>query len=268
MLRWIKFFFVMSLPKRLVTRVLAMAGYGLVKQDELDKLAAMPPPLKLYLALPKDKQELIAPYLGFSKSQLAQDLFVLSETLGADCSPYFVEFGATDGVLLSNTHLLETQLGWAGILAEPAKTWHDKLRQNRSCTIDLRCVAATSGQQLGFVEHGEISSLTDYANSGDWASQARMESTIRYNVETISLVDLLAIHGAPAKMAYLSIDTEGSELAILEAFDFSRYSFKVITVEHNYTPARQAIHDLLTAHGYERKLTELSAFDDWYVLRD
>ena len=78
-------------------------------------------------------------------------------------------------------------------------------------------------------------------------------------------MDLLASHNAPTEIDYLSIDTEGSEFAILEQFDFDRYDIKVITCEHNYTPLRQQIFDLLTAHGYRRKLEEHSKFEDWYV---
>jgi hypothetical protein len=44
--------------------------------------------------------------LRFSKSQLRQDLFVLSE-LSFKQNGFFVEFGATNGVELSNTHLME-----------------------------------------------------------------------------------------------------------------------------------------------------------------
>ena len=36
------------------------------------------------------------------------------------------------------------------------------------------------------------------------------------------------------KIEYLSIDTEGSELEILEAFDFKCFSISVITCEHNF----------------------------------
>jgi hypothetical protein len=63
----------------------------------------------------------------------------------------------------------------------------------------------------------------------------------------------------------LSIDTEGSELAILSAFDFSSRHIRCISVEHNETPNRQAILDLLVANGYRRKWPSLSAWDDWYV---
>jgi hypothetical protein len=68
-------------------------------------------------------------------------------------------------------------------------------------------------------------------------------------------------------MDYLSIDTEGSELKILQSLDFSRWRFRVITCEHNFTVDREAIHSLLTAKGYVRRWEEYSQWDDWYFLQ-
>ena len=65
------------------------------------------------------------------------------------------------------------------------------------------------------------------------------------------------------RVDFASIDTEGSEFEILEAFDFKRYPFKVITCEHNFTPAREKIHGLLTAAGYVRKYEKVSDFQDF-----
>ena len=64
------------------------------------------------------------------------------------------------------------------------------------------------------------------------------------------------------------MDTEGSEYEILKTLDFERYSFGVITVEHNYTEKRELIYELLTNKGYRRVLTEVSVQDDWYVHAD
>ncbi|MFM5930996.1 MAG: FkbM family methyltransferase, partial [Novosphingobium sp.] len=89
-----------------------------------------------------------------------------------------------------------------------------------------------------------------------------------YTVKTVAFNELLERHQAPALMDYLSIDTEGSELEILSSLDFSRFRFRVITCEHNFTPNREKIHELLVRHGYERRLETVSQFDDWYVLKD
>ncbi len=78
-------------------------------------------------------------------------------------------------------------------------------------------------------------------------------------------MDLMAESNAPLNPDYLSIDTEGSEFEILSHFDFGRYPFKVITCEHNFTPMREKLHDLLTSAGYVRKFESASQFDDWYV---
>jgi len=88
----------------------------------------------------------------------------------------------------------------------------------------------------------------------------------KYEVKTISLNDLLKKYSAPNLIDYLSIDTEGSEFEILNAFDFDTYSIKIITCEHNYSDNREKIFKLLTSKGYERKYVEVSDFEDWYVL--
>ena len=81
------------------------------------------------------------------------------------------------------------------------------------------------------------------------------------------MLDLLEKYNAPKTIDYLSIDTEGSEYEILSVFDFDAFDIRVITCEHNYTPMREQLFELLTKNGYERKYSELSLFDDWYVRR-
>lgn len=178
---------------------------------------------------------------------------------------YFVEFGATNGIDLSNTFLLENEFGWKGILAEPCVTWHRELKKNRSCIIETACVWRDSNSTLAFnaTNLGEYSTIDSFS-SGDCHAQRRQGGE-KYTVETISLSDLLDKYQAPKIIDYLSIDTEGSEYEILRNFDFRKYKFRVITCEHNYTPQRDLLLTLLTENGYMRKYEGLSDFDDWYV---
>lgn len=207
----------------------------------------------------------ISKLLKKSKSQIRQDLFVLAES-NLKKNGFFVEFGATNGIDLSNSYLLEKEFQWKGILAEPAKCWHDQLKDNRSAHIETDCVWKTTGSSLSFneVTAPELSTVKDF-NDTDFHSKSR-EKGKTYEVKTISLNDLLEKHQAPNIIDYLSIDTEGSEFEILSRLDFNKFTFRIITCEHNFTEMRNKIHALLTSHGYTRKHEDLSMFDDWYVL--
>jgi len=222
----------------------------------------------------ENPRELIALFANFcatnamhSHAQLFQDLLVVFLLQGKR-DGFFVEFGATNGRDLSNTFTLERSFGWKGILAEPARSWHAALQANRKASIDTRCVWKETGARLDFkeTEIAEVSTLADLVdrdfNKGDRAKG------MTYPVETVSLNDLLTAHGAPREIDYLSIDTEGSELEILNAFDFAGYDIKIVTVEHNFVePDRQALLRLLTGKGFVRLFEPLSKFDDWYVKR-
>ena len=200
-----------------------------------------------------------------SHAQLFQDLYVLLR-LGEKRNGFFVEFGACDGVTLSNTFVLEKKLGWNGVLSEPWHGWHDRLKVQRSCKIETRCVWNVSGEIVkfsGIPKHPELSTVTELVTD-DFNAKDRADGQEEVEVETISINDLLSSSSAPKEFDYLSIDTEGSELRILNSMDFSRWKPKIITVEHNFTNQREGIHALLTAQGYGRELEPFSKWDDWY----
>ena len=201
----------------------------------------------------------------YSKSQLMQDVFVLHQ-LNFKKEGFFVEFGATNGIDFSNSHLLEKEFNWKGILAEPGNIWHTALKVNRTSFIEEKCIWINSSSILEFneVASPELSTISSFQNKDDWATSQRLKS-VSYQVETISLEDLLNKYKAPKIIDYLSIDTEGSEFEILNNFNFSKYRFRVITCEHNYTADREKILALLSKNGYYRKYAFLSKWDDWYV---
>ncbi len=202
----------------------------------------------------------------YSNADMNQDLWVLHETRHKACG-YFVEFGATDGVTGSNTFLLERDFGWRGILAEPNPVWRGALKRNRKANIDHRCVFDRTGDQVKFAatKHPDLATILDFL-SADGHAKARTEHVV-IEVETVSLNDLLERHEAPRSIDYISIDTEGSELRILEKFDFEKWNVNLFSVEHNLTAQEQALDELMLQNGYERRYASYSGIDAWYRKR-
>lgn len=199
-------------------------------------------------------------------SQIGQDLWVLAKT-GYKRNGYFVEFGATDGVFLSNTFLLERQFDWRGICAEPHPRFFAQLEKNRACLVTNACIAGQSGRQVEFILADEYGGIADFANDDNHADKRdafrRLGHTMQ--VTTTSLHDLLTTHNAPHNIDYLSIDTEGSEFDILKDFPFDQWRIQCITVEHNFSAIREPIQQLLEPLGYQRIEAQ---WDDWYFLNE
>lgn len=206
--------------------------------------------------------------LHLSHSQILQDLWVLY-MLKEKRDGFFVEFGACDGKSLSNTLLLEQKFGWKGILAEPNPLWHDELAKSRTATICHDCVAAQSDQTVTFLstpDMPELSRMKDIVPDDIHERIGNRNNVESFDVNTISLNDLLIKFNAPHQIDYISIDTEGSELAILETFDFGKFDIRLFSIEHGGdTPRRNAVKKIMEANGYMRWRAELTRWDDWYV---
>lgn len=211
---------------------------------------------------------------SLSKSQLYQDLFVIY-SLGEKVNGTFLEYGGTDGVDLSNTFLLEKKFKWNGVLSEPSTQWHTSLKKNRpNCKIINECIYSESGKKLDFFTsyHGELSTLEQFRDS-DISSmpgntKARNHKGFNHQVMSISLNDVFIKYFDSSPIDYMSVDTEGSELLILENFDFKKFSPKIVTVEHNFTEAQKKLDELFFTNNYIRMFKEYTQFDAWYVLQD
>lgn len=200
-----------------------------------------------------------------SKAQLQQDLVAqyISRHV-TDRNRFFVEFGATDGVTLSNSYFLEAD-GWEGILVEPDVNWHSELDKNRKGKIDKRCVYSDSGLEVEFINSdiGELSAVKIHANNDGWGMTRHKGKTSI--VKTVSLENLLLENEAPRVIDYLSIDTEGSEYEIIKNFNFHNWEIIFITIEHNFGLNQKYIDEKMSENKYVRVLHTISAWDAWYI---
>lgn len=189
-----------------------------------------------------------------SFSQLGQDLWVLGQ-FNYKKGGFFVEFGATDGILLSNTYLLESVFKWNGICAEPNPKLFKQLCKNRKCTVSNDCIGPKTGESFNFILADAYGGIERYAFDDVHSEKRQNYKDVNECImlETISLEDFLRKHKAPKEIDYLSVDTEGSEIDILKNFPFDEWKIKSITVEHNNSSNKSFIKKILESNNYELK---------------
>uniref|UniRef100_A0A6C0DJM7 Methyltransferase FkbM domain-containing protein n=1 Tax=viral metagenome TaxID=1070528 RepID=A0A6C0DJM7_9ZZZZ len=194
-----------------------------------------------------------------SVSQLGQDKNVINfyKFKKNGC---FIEIGASDGIELSNTYLLETQYNWKGICVEPIPYRYNKLIKNRpNSYCSNKAVYSKSGIIMDFDiaktlhsnTEGDGDGISGLSNHIDCHKNKVDQNKETIKVETISFNDLLENSNSPSFIEYLSLDTEGSEYEILKSLNFEKYTFGLIDIEHNYVePRRSLIRLLLQENGY------------------
>lgn len=205
------------------------------------------------------------------KSQLYQDVFA-NFVVEDKFDKIFFEFGATNGIDLSNSYTLEKLLGWKGALSEPSPQWHSELKKNRPNTnVITDCIWSESNKDLDFFvsDAGALSSLNDFKESDKFSmpgnTTARLKNGRIVSVKTISLNDVIEKEFKFKTPSYISVDTEGSEFEILKALDFKKFRPAVFTVEHNFTELQLKIDELMKKNSYIRVFREATAFDAWYI---
>jgi len=190
------------------------------------------------------------------KSQFCQDVVAYAFFKGKR-DGFFVDIGAHDGITGSNTYAFE-KLGWKGFCVEPNPDTFAVLRQNRTGDAYEFAVTATSGETVDFLcfneNEREGNSQFSVVVDPTLHNQTRGGNKKIVKVKTTTFTDLMTHYPGVIHIDFLSLDTEGYELPILQTIDFERYTFGLIAVEAN----SPGIPKFMDGKGY-RLLTQLGS---------
>jgi len=175
--------------------------------------------------------------------QFEQDRWVALDVYSSMRGGYFVELGASDGLTYSNTVELERHYGWRGLCIEGSLPKFAKLQANRPlCANRYAAVTADDTTVVNEIRAKGSGSSRFKRAEGSAEGGGRNSTSMR---------TLLRGANAPTWIDFLSLDVEGFELDILEAWPWDQYIIGALAVEHNWEEAKRAsIQDLLREHGY------------------
>ena len=173
-------------------------------------------------------------------SQVGQDFLLDTIVFQGLRGGVFVDIGAHDGETFSNSLTFERDRGWTGVCAEPNPAVFRKLAAKRRAA----CLNVAVGERAGVLPFllvqgpGEmLSTLHDETDPGQETRVRDEAVAMGGTLRTISVPvrtpeDIFAEHGL-REVHLLSVDTEGTEAAILGAIDHARTMVHVVDAECN-----------------------------------
>jgi FkbM family methyltransferase len=228
------------------------------------------------------------------QSQMAQDL-LLNRWLFKNRGPgFFVDVGAFDGQLGSNTFFFEKRLGWSGVAFEPNPPAFETLQRTRLCQAIQGCAYNRDGDVsfLALSENGQrrrtkemlrpanfsslaldrdhgavmLSGIHEHIDNMPRVDQARELWSLDQSVVTVPCyrIDSVLADRGVSTVDYLSIDVEGAELQVLQGIDFTKVRVNVIGVERSRCFGD--VYRLLTDAGFDYH--GLLFFDEIFVHRE
>ena len=204
--------------------------------------------------------------MKYSQEFIEQDTNTLqfravADFFGNKRDGFFIEMGAADGILASNTYRFERDFGWNGILIEPIENYYNDISVNRPTTKFTFNVCV--GEIEGSVEfkriEGNSKLLSGIIDKCSTAHCSRIER------EVLAMDQVIHIDSIPCRrmdailkecdtnhVDYCSIDVEGGELSVLKSISMETSPIRPILfgVENNYNTTE--VLDYLAEFGYQR----------------
>lgn len=163
----------------------------------------------------------------------------------------YLEIGVNDPIKINNTFMFH-ELGYSGVLVEPNPDLTDIIREIRKNDI-LIAAGAGFGENtsMNYYKFKENSPLNTF-------SKEYAEKLVEFGIEIDEIVNVpiknineIVEENFERYPNVLSIDAEGMDYEILEAYDFKKYKTEMVCVESSVIGNRESkFYDLMKERGY------------------
>jgi len=178
-----------------------------------------------------------------SYSQGGEDL-VLLKLLKFKSSGFFIDVGANHPISLNNTYLFY-KLGWKGLNFEPIPELAEKFKHARPRDIVIAKAMSNFTGEANFA-----AGVKEYqVNSSLLSLDLPKQNLIKVAVDKLeNILDEMAVKA----IDFISIDTEGTEVDVLEGLNLGKYRPLFILAEYNTaSKANDKLSPYLISKGYQ-----------------
>lgn len=156
----------------------------------------------------------------------------------------FVELGAYDGIIQSNTKYFEFYEGWNGVLIEPYLPNYIACKSNRrknNFYYNGACVSFNFAKQNITMQYADLMTVSIDGDNQLESINKHLKDANRnlkltdhvgkFLSKASSLNDILVAAKMPKLIELLSLDVEGMELEVLRGLNHQQFRFKFICIE-------------------------------------
>lgn len=185
----------------------------------------------------------------------------------------YIELGAMDGILYSNTKFFEDDLNWTGVLIEPNSFQYEKLKVNRPNNYLFNNLVSDINEELEFKffvdEYAGVSGVTQTLPSEHLSGFFKVINAPQGSVRIKPVTFTSIIEKTDIKhFDFLSLDVEGHEVNVLKSWDFS-VPIDIILIETlggSQIKNERICHEILLKNNYE--LIEVYKHNKIYKLKE
>ena len=151
---------------------------------------------------------------------------------------FFIELGAFDGLIQSNTAFFEKYKNWTGVLVEPSKNRYEECVKNRPNSICFNYICSSKNMDVV------------YMNEDDGLMAKVINEESKYTFKAVTLESLLNGINCNFNIDFLSLDVEGYEFEVLKGLNLNKYRPNYMLIEL-WTSNEKLVCEFLEKNNYD-----------------